>query len=99
MTTALTQPVFASHLNTKFRVLRDGQESVEIELVEVGEFLQSEHQERFSIMFRGPGDTFFKQGMYDFDHHAMGKFRLFIVPVDQKDDGYYYEAVFNRLVK
>jgi hypothetical protein len=29
----------------------------------------------------------------------MGRFDLFIVPLERSDEGTYYEAIFNRLVK
>lgn len=99
MTTPLTHPNFSAHLNTKFRVAREAQEPLQLELIAVSEFLQNQFQDRFSIKFRGPADTLLEQGMYAFEHEAMGNFRLFIVPIDQKEDGYYYEAVFNRLRK
>lgn len=99
MTIPLTHPVFTAQLNTKFRVLREGLEAVELELVEVGEFLESPNQERFSIIFRGPRDYFLTQQLYPFEHEVMGRFDLFIVPISQKEDGYRYEAIFNRLRK
>jgi hypothetical protein len=42
-------------------------------------------------------DIFLGQGVRNFEHDAMGKFELFIVPVEQDAQGVYYEAVFNRL--
>jgi hypothetical protein len=97
MAALLTHPTFALHLNTKFRVLREGLDPVEIELTEVGDFLQSQHQERFAIVFRGPVESFLQQSTYTFDHDQMGRFDLFIVPIRQSVNGYDYEAVFNRL--
>jgi hypothetical protein len=97
MTTLPTHPTFVEHLNTKLRVLREGLDPVEIQLTEVGEFLQSPNQERFSIVFRGPLDAFLQQGIYTLDHDQMGRLSLFMVPVRMNDKGYDYEAVFNRV--
>ena len=36
------------------------------------------------------------QGMRSFDHDKLGRFELFIVPIRQDGEGYYYEAVFSR---
>ena len=99
MTTSLTHPVFAAQLNSKFRVSADGQPPVELELIEVGELLESPGQERFTIKFRGPAAPLVPQGMYPFEHDTMGKFTLFIVPIEEKDGSLFYEAVFNRLRK
>lgn len=96
---SLTHDTFAGLLNTKFRVHREGLDPIELQLTKVGEFLQSQQQERFSIIFRGPADTLLPQAIYGFDHDQMGRFDLFIVPIRRSDDGYEYEAVFNRLQK
>jgi hypothetical protein len=37
------------------------------------------------------------QGVRNFIHDQMGQFELFIVPIRQDAQGFYYEAVFNRL--
>jgi hypothetical protein len=31
------------------------------------------------------------------EHEALGSFELFIVPIRKDDEGFYYEAVFNRV--
>ncbi|MFS8086002.1 MAG: DUF6916 family protein [Acidobacteriota bacterium] len=97
MTALPTHPTFAEHLNTKFRLLRDGSDPLEMELIEVGEFNQTPNQEWFSIVFRGADEALLRQGVYPFEHDQMGEFELFIVPISRKADGYYYEAVFNRM--
>ena len=40
---------------------------------------------------------FLDQGVRDFSHDQMGQFELFIVPIRQDAQGFYYEAVFNRI--
>jgi Domain of unknown function (DUF6916) len=87
------------HLNTKFHVSLDDSNTVEIELVKVGDRNVSPQQERFSIFFEGPLVPALTQGTYSFTHEAMGTFLLFIVPIEHDGNGIRYEAVFNRLTK
>lgn len=95
METALTHENFTNQLNTEFQVNGDG-EAVELLLTEVSE-LKNERQEQFSIVFRGPLDRPLSQGTQQFGHPVIGDFELFIVPIKMDAEGYYYEAIFNRL--
>jgi len=97
MEASLTHEAFTQNANTKFRVLLDENTTVELELVEVSELKLYPRQEEFSVEFRGPSDMFLGQGVRDFSHEQMGQFELFIVPVNQDAQGFYYEAVFNRI--
>jgi len=99
MAASLQHEVFAQHLNTIFRVYVDDSNAIDAKLIEVSEMNLSPRQERFVIVFRGPNETFLGQGMRRFEHPQMGEFVLFLVPIAQNDQGYSYEAVFNRLVK
>jgi hypothetical protein len=99
MATELTHPEFAAQINTKFRILLNDKSTIELELVEVGEFLVSEYQERFSIKFSGPVKQPLSQGIHSFVHDVMGEFKLFIVPIESDNDLAAYEAVFNRMRK
>ncbi len=96
-TPALTHEEFSQHTNSKFHVQIDETSIVELELTEVSELKLRPQQEEFEIMFRGPLDKFLGQGTRSFSHTAMGQFELFLVPVSQDDQGFYYEAIFNRL--
>jgi hypothetical protein len=49
----------------------------------------------FSLLFRGPLSPELSQGMYPMEHTALEPNLYFLVPVERKDDGMYYEAVFN----
>ncbi|MEO8435574.1 MAG: hypothetical protein ABI596_11820 [Pyrinomonadaceae bacterium] len=95
----LTHEEFSRHLNTKFRIRLSESEAIESELTDVSDLLLSARQERFSLLFRGPNDKMLSQGMHAFEHDQMGPFELFIVPIERADDGIYYQAVFNRLIK
>ena len=97
MEASLTHEAFSQNAKTKFRVPLDEARVVELELVEISELKLHPRQEEFSLEFRGPLDSFLGQGVRNFEHDALGKFELFIVPVQQDAQGFYYEAVFNRV--
>jgi hypothetical protein len=53
--------------------------------------------EGFSLVFRGVRHLALGQNTSRFEHEALGRFEMFIVPVDRPDQDYaYYQAVFNR---
>lgn len=99
MNPPLTHAAFASNLNTDFKIGLDDSVSLEARLTEVSEQKLSATQERFSIIFRLPHEPFLGQGIRRFQHEQMGEFELFLVPISKDDEGIYYEAVFNRMVK
>ena len=49
----------------------------------------------FSLLFRGPLNPELSQGLYPLEHRALEPNWYFLVPVERKEDGMYYEAVFN----
>lgn len=95
----LAHETFAKYLNNKFMISLGDSNTVETELIEVGERLLTPHQERFSIIFQGPAASALAQGTYSFTHEGMGTFDLFIVPIGYDSNSIRYEAVFNRLTK
>ena len=97
MEASLTHEEFNQQANSKFQVEFDENPDVELELIEVSELKLYPQQEEFVVVFRGPSDAFLGQGARYFKHDKMGRFELFIVPVRQDQQGFYYEAVFNRL--
>lgn len=99
---SLAYEEFAENLNTKFRTSADGADGpsmVDLDLAEVSEQKLSPKQEQFSVLFRGPRDRFLGQGMRSLEHDKLGQADLFLVPVREDAEGYYYEAVFNRFRK
>ena len=86
---------YAAQSGTKFE-LPDA--NGEIELIEATKKDGGPQQEMFSLLFRGPKERFFQQGIYRMRHAALGEGELFLVPVAQTADGFHYEASFNRLV-
>jgi uncharacterized protein DUF6916 len=93
----LTCDTFAEHLNSQFRIQNGVANPITVELIEANEAGSSPRYEAFSIIFRGPSDTFLPQGIYPVDHDEIGTLELFIVPIRKDNDGLYYEACFNRL--
>lgn len=98
MVEKLQKSMFSENLNSKFIVRPEGGDPIETELIEFKEVNTSPKQEQFSLLFRGPLDIFLKQGMYKVEHEKIGAFELFLVPVRKDQEGFCYEAVFNRLI-
>lgn len=96
MSNELTRDTFAQQLNTQFNLESSGG-TVALELVEASAVRLSGGFKSFSIVFRGPADVFLPQAIYPFHHDAIGAFDLFIVPIRQDAQGFYYEVVFNRM--
>ena len=97
MEAVLSHEAFTRHANTKFQIQIDELRTVELELTEVSELKLHPKQEEFAVLFRGPLDMFLGQGLQTFTHKEMGQFDLFLVPIKKDDQGFYYEAVFNRI--
>jgi len=100
MTLPIDQTVaatFAEHLHSAFR-LSDASAMLELELVEVTD-ASNARQVNFSLLFRGPLRPPLAQQIYPFEHDRLGRFDLFIVPVQRDAHGMYYEAVVNRLIE
>lgn len=96
----LTQEILAENVNTKFRLRVEGDPAPELELVEVKgeERLRAHGIENFSAVFRSEPDVFLQQGIYPLAHDRIGDFEIFLVPIKPNASGYFYEAVFNRLL-
>lgn len=90
---------FDPHLNTKFEVNTETEGMVEVELVDIADHTR-ENLESFSLLFKGPKGKFFDQRLYKVMHPKMGELELFLVPVvHEKQDAFYYESVFSRLLE
>ena len=94
---SLTHEEFTQHAGTTFHAEVDENTNVPLDLIEVSELKVHPQQEEFALQFRGPLDMFLDQGVRNFTHDQMGEFELFIVPIKQDAQGFYYEAIFNRL--
>ncbi|MDX6696149.1 MAG: hypothetical protein QOF02_3752 [Blastocatellia bacterium] len=94
----LTLASFAEHLQTTFQASVEGSQAVELLMVSATDSGSGPGREQFSIVFRSPPNIFLPQQMYKMEHPQMGTFDLFLVPVRQEADGFYYEAAFARML-
>lgn len=97
MEASLTHEEFSKYANSKFQVQADENTHVELDLIGISELKLHPKQEEFALEFRGPLNMFLGQGVRNFSHDQMGQFELFLVPIKQDAQGFYYEAVFNRI--
>lgn len=89
---------FSPLLNNKFHIYFNPSLPSTVELIEISEKKTSSAEagrQPFSIIFRGPKDKIWPQGMYKINHQSLGEMQLFIVPIGPDDEGLCYEAVFN----
>lgn len=93
----LTRDEFAKLLNTKFDVEAADGRQAGLVLEEVSELKQLKGSEHFSLLFRGPHEVPFAQGICQFNLEGSENMELFIVPVAREEKGYLYESVFNML--
>jgi hypothetical protein len=70
---------------------------IQLKLVEVTEKKVAGLQEMYSLLFCGAKDEALSQGTYELTHETLGSVSLFLVPVALDENGYQYEAAFNRL--
>lgn len=96
MLDSLTKADFAENLHTVFTCDIGSDRKLDLELVELREGRSSPRQEQFALTFCGP--LALPQHMYDLQHPTLGELALFLVPIGKDEQGYYYEAVFNRLL-
>ena len=92
----LTHATFQENLNGDFYVRLDDS-TVKLVLIEVSELRESHRNHFFSALFRGPLEPPLPQRLYGIENERMGLFELFLVPVGVTEEGYQYEAVFNRI--
>lgn len=97
MLESLTRESFLDHVGTTFQV-RAGERTLDFKLVEVKALATAQGEERrrqpFSLFFLGPRDVLVHQQTVSFEHAALGRLGIFLVPVGREAEGYRYEAVF-----
>lgn len=92
-----TRDAFFACLHNRFRALNVEPQPVDLELIEVTEVKESQHQIAFSIFFLGPAEGMLPQHIYTLRHDTLGEMDLFLVPVGKRERGFEYQAVFNQL--
>lgn len=91
-----TRDEFHEQLNTKFRVFFDEQNATEVELTDVSELRRKPDYEAFSLVFQAPKTINPHQMMYRVEHDTLGTMDLFMAPFAENDNGYAFEALFNK---
>jgi hypothetical protein len=95
---SLDHSFFATRIGAALTVPFENIENITLTLAEVSDLKESKRQERFAVVFRGPLAVPLAQGSYVVELEEIGAFDLFLVPVGMDEQGYFYEAVFNRLL-
>jgi len=94
----LTCGDFSALVGEPFEVTASDGERLELVLIEVstgGSAPPGAARIPFAVQWRGPGHRLLPQGIYPFDHAALGRLELFVVPIAKEADGFRYEAVFS----
>jgi hypothetical protein len=99
MLETLHQESFAELPDKCFHVVQPDSAGFDLTLAVVHGHLRTPRQEAFSLIFHGPAQPFMPQGTYRLHNEALGDLDLFLVPIGHGQDGYEYEAVFNRLIR
>lgn len=92
------QQEFSSVVDSAFKIRQADGGAVEFTLVECKSLLSNEHQECYSLVFRGPADVPAVQNIYVLENDKLGTMELFLVPIKKDDNGLYFEAVMNHLL-
>ena len=97
---------FATQVGTGFSVWQGNARAGELVLVEARPApsdlpgalpAPDAFNEKFSLIFQGPIQAPLTQDTYLFEHAALGRFLMFIVPVfSPRSPEAYYQAIFNR---
>ncbi len=100
MLSKLKHKDFAAHLNKKFKIKIDDENTLEAELIEAVEVgpkpeKGSDRRQAFSLIFRGPKDFHLPQENYEFEHPKMGTVKMFTVPIAPDDEGALFQVTFN----
>ena len=89
---------FAAAVNSGFDVRSGDEAPVKFTLLECNIQVDTDVQECYSLVFRGPSDQPAVQGLYLLENDELGKLQLFLVPIKRDDQGLYFEAVMNHLL-
>ena len=95
----LTIKDFSQHIDQKFSVHIDGNEPLELELIEVAKMGAApenpQYRQAFSAVFVGPDQPILPQQIYRVEHKAIGPLDIFLVPLGPDRAGSIrYETVF-----
>lgn len=86
---------FSDITDTEFQVAGT-EKDVKLRFFEISEKKETPQNVYFSLLFKSRPEFFLEQGNYNLRHEKLGEGSLFLVPIRQDEDGFVYEAVFNR---
>lgn len=93
-----TEEQWLEHVDSTFRTtLADGR-AVDLHFLRLDPGRSSPRQESFALIFKTPLDMPPLQGLFHLEHDKLEPMDLFLVPVNQKEDGLIFEAVINLLI-
>ena len=93
----LTYTYFTSLLNETFLIDYQGDDPLEVKLIEVNQIgsVAEEQRQSFSLIFRSnEQDRYLIQSIYRFENEKTEPLDLFIVPLGPDKDGMLYEVLF-----
>jgi hypothetical protein len=99
--TYYSRATFAAYANTDFVIHAGAAGLVFMRLTQIQDLQPETLQppdECFGLLFTAPTGTAIPQKTYEVEHGALGKFSLFLVPINRPTVAgpAYYQAVFNR---
>ncbi len=96
MTESISHENFSGHLNAKFQI-DVAENSLDLELVEVevGNSIDPSQRVPFTLIFQGPKDSVFPEGIYSVSNDDAGSFELYIIPIVSPGDRQSYQVIFN----
>jgi hypothetical protein len=97
MSEKFTQPQFKSFENKSFTAELEDGSTCELILKEVTDEKETDRTRSFSLVFHGPKNKFLEQKTYNIGNDDYGKENIFIVPVGETENAFFYQAVFNFL--
>lgn len=96
----ITIATFADRVGEPFPIRLDPARTYDVALADVVDLSAGKRlppagmRTPFSLVFRGPRDTYLPQGLYRMEHAELGALDIFLVPVQPDAEGSLYEAVF-----
>ena len=99
MSNPFSLELFQPHLNTQFQISFEGHDPVILTLIEAKAIHSWQpdgvNRQAFSLVFKGDASQpALVQSLFELEHDSLANQMLFLVPIDQRLDGRYYEAVF-----
>ena len=94
---ACTLEDFSSHVGSQFTC--NEMDACQFELTEASEFKTEQvcegGRKPFSLVFKTANTIEPQQGIHQLSHDTLGDISLFLVPVEESEGHYHYEATFN----